>query len=81
MDDLAAYFDLLGEPVMLAGQCLSAIVSEAGAVELLARFAQALAQHADLLGVVLRLAEHGLALVGLVGLVGSPPPRSCAGAR
>ncbi len=34
MDDLAAYFDLLGEPVMLAGTCLSAIVSEAGAVEL-----------------------------------------------
>ncbi len=34
MDDLAAYFDLLGEPVMLAGTCLSAIVNEAGAVEL-----------------------------------------------
>lgn len=34
MDDLAAYFDLLGEPVMLAGTSLSAIVSEAGAVEL-----------------------------------------------
>lgn len=34
MDDVAAYFDLLGEPVMLAGTCLSAIVSEAGAVEL-----------------------------------------------
>lgn len=34
MDDVAAYFDLLGEPVVLAGTCLSAIVSEAGAVEL-----------------------------------------------
>lgn len=34
MDDLDAYLELLGQPVMLAGACINAIVSEAGAVEL-----------------------------------------------
>lgn len=34
MDDVAAYFDLLGQPCTLAGTPLNAIVSEAGAVEL-----------------------------------------------
>lgn len=34
MDDLDAYLELLGQPVMLAGAPINAIVSEAGAVEL-----------------------------------------------
>jgi hypothetical protein len=34
VDELAAYFELLGEPVILAGSHLAAIFNQAGQVEL-----------------------------------------------